>query len=584
MRKGAARVLNGALIGLSLALAGCLLVAPLDEFEKSAASAGKSGKAGGSGGEPGGGGAGTGEGGAPSAGSGAEAGDSSTVGEAGRGSGGEAGAPSGCRTNVECIVGGGSEPYRCRSDGECVRLKTEECRLTLGDIQDPDAIYIGSFAPLGVNPEDNDVVPAESLALTEFNRDGGLPGPDGKLHPIVMVFCDNDTEEQVLAGMDHLANDVQVPGVLAMLLPDHMQAVFEQFEEHGIFYLNPVGTTRTVADLDDDGLSWNLLGQPSDLAPVYAELVRLLELHIRAQRVLEEDLIKVALVTTTDPFNSELANYVTEELEINGAPTSENDDEHFRIFTVVLDQPLEDQLAIGDAVREYRPDLVISTAGLAYTRPQGVLQRIEMRWLETEGAEVPRPFHVLSPFNAGDMDYVIQFVSALMGLPDSTPTDELANERFVGIEAAGALDQRLQNQYADRLRGVDSNADVDTGNYYDAFYYLAYSMYAAEKLPSLTGADIRFGLGRLLTGPSYNVGPPIAEVYEALRPENSQIKLIGTLGPPDFDMNGNHIDSGAVFCIQRSDDALGKFPNALRYDRSRRRFEGDFPCFELPQP
>lgn len=588
MKQRVSKLTNAAALSLALGISGCLLITPLEEFENAPAKAdaGEAGKPA-TGGSDAGGQAGS-DGGTPGshAGQGGAPGDGGVAGTPADSSAGEAGATqTGCRTNLECVEAGAGEPYRCHSNGSCVRLKTNECPLAYGEYEDPHAIYIGSFAPLPNGaPHTSAVVYAERLALDEFNREGGLPGPDGERHPIVMVVCDNESSDGVLEGMNHLANQVEVPGVLSMLLPADMQEVFESFKQHEIFYLNPVGATRAVVRLKDDDLVWNILGQPSDLAPVYVELVRLLEVHVRRLRALADtDRIRVALVTTTDAFNSELAAYVAEDLQINGGLAI--DDESYRAFTVVLDDPMPERTAtaIGDAVRDFKPDIVISTAGRPFTQPEGVFERIEAHWGLSHDSETPRPFHVLSPFNAGDLDHVKALLIGLIN-PGGTPTDALANQRILGIEAAGALDPTLQNRYASRLLAAYSGAAPDSGNYYDAFYYLAYAMYDAGAGPNLTGPDILDGLNSLLTGPSYDVGPPIQNVLDAL--DRSSIELNGTLGPPDFDLDGGiRVDSGSVFCIERSGNLLNKSPDALRYNRTSREFEGDFPCFDgFPPP
>jgi hypothetical protein len=586
---------TGALLA-PLALGGCLLLTPLDDFEKApAGGAGSGSDDGGGAGQAGGSGAGNasgeaganavgGEGGSQTGGEGGSA-----VGKGGGTTAGAAGAePTGCRTNTECIEDAGGAAARCRPDGTCVALKTGDCPLAYGDFADDRALYIGTFAPLPDDiPGSSTVIQAQRLALDELSGSvqQGLPDADGKRHPIVMIGCDNGTTEQVLDAMDHLANAVKVPAVLAMLQPGDMLEVFDRFAEHKLFYLNPVGATENVVELDDEGLVWNVLGQPSDLVPVYVELVRALEIHIRNRRGLTpEDLIRVALVTTTDAFNTELANLVGEDLEINGMAPAENDSDHYRLFKVRLVDPDDDEtpVAIGDAVREFQPDLVISTANEAYTR--GVLERIELSWMQSHD-DAPRPFHLLSPYNAGDMDYVTSLVAAVMGLGDTgIVTDADANLRFVGIEAAGPVDRTLQNQYATRLGQDYPNAGADSGNYYDAFYYLAYAIYAAGAGPALTGPEILTGFTRLLAGPSFDVGPnQISNVFTALEPENSSIELVGTLGPPNF-FNGIRADAGSVFCIERDGANLNKVGDALRYNRTTREFDGEFPCFEAFPP
>src|SRR5688572_7198123 len=231
MAKRLRKLRAGALLA-PLALGGCLLITPLDDFEKSPpASAGRDNAEGGSAGRAGenAGGDASGEagsntiggkGGSQSAGEGGNA-----VGKGGGPTAGAAGAePAGCRTNAECVALAGGAA-RCRPDGMCVALKTGDCPLAYGDFDDDDAIYIGSFAPLPDDvPASSTVVQAQRLALDEFsgNVEQGLPDATGKRHPIVMIACDSSTTEQVLGAMDHLANEVDVPAVLAMVQPGDM--------------------------------------------------------------------------------------------------------------------------------------------------------------------------------------------------------------------------------------------------------------------------------------------------------------------------------------------------------------------------
>ncbi|HEX3854276.1 MAG TPA: hypothetical protein VHW01_25105, partial [Polyangiaceae bacterium] len=432
-------------------LAGCAFVAPLDEYpngsQAAPATTGGSGNMGGTGGAPNN---AAGRGDTAGGGDTAGASDHAGAGDAGAPSGGEAGAPNGgCRTNQDCVASSADEPYLCRAtDHSCVALKTEECPLAYGQASDPNAIFFGAFATLNAAvPEDNAIVWAHRLALDELSGDanGGLPGgPNGKRRPLVMVVC-NNSADTVDKGLSHLADDLRVPAVLATLKPGDLRRGFEAHTDRGIFYLSPTAATRSVVDEDDKGLIWNMLGQPSDLAPTYAKLLTYAETYVRAQRSLTMP-VRVALVTTTDAFDSELASFVEQVLTFNSLNTTKNTDAgNFAGFAVDTSDPEPESWA--QKIVAFHPDIVISASSETFSQKGGLLETLESDWNESN-LTAPRPFYILSPYNAGDLSNVHDLMSNLI----NGGVDPKPNQRFVGVSIAGAVDVTLQNQYATRLR------------------------------------------------------------------------------------------------------------------------------------
>jgi hypothetical protein len=538
---------------------GCIVITPLEDYpEKSAGQGGAhSGGAGGGAGKTSGGGSG----GVPEAGTDAAA----------------------CATNKECVDRGAGEPYRCRpSDHTCVALPTDECPLVYGTPEDPNAIFVGAFATLSPTvPEDNAIVWAHRLALEELSGDnvGGLPGgPGGARRPLVMVVCNNDTTV-VDAALSHLADDIEVPALLATLQPGDLRRGFEAHRDKHMFFLSPVGATRTLVDYADDGLLWNMLGQPSDLAPAYGALLGLAERYVVGYRGVNGRPLRVALVTTTEAFDAELANFVAPVLRFNGKSQSENETlGNYKGFTVDLANPQLDQT--GLSIVDFRPDIVVSAAGEPFSQSSGVLESIEAGWADPTAPDAGtqgRPFYILSPFNAGNLQGISDLIRGFV----QSALDPTANRRFVGVAAAGAKDPTLQNAYATRLRTRFPNAYTDSGNYYDAFYFLAYAMYGAGSVAPLTGPDIATGMRRLLGGKAFAVGPTsISAVFTALEPPAATIELDGTLGPPNFDpTTGVRIDDGSVLCFDNQQGLIGLHTEVLRYDRGLQGFVGTFPCF-----
>ena len=523
--------------------------------------------------------------GAQSQGGQAGAGDTGSVGGT-SGTGGSAGSggadPDACTSNEQCVELGGGEPYRCRpSDQRCAALKTNECPLAYGDAADPNAIFFGAFAPLRDDrPELNTLVWSHRLALDELSGDnvGGLPGgPGGARRPLVMIVCNNESSV-VEEAVRHLDEDVEVPAILATLLPGDLRRVFELPRERQLFFLSPVAATRTLVDYDDDDLIWAMLGQPSDLAPAYSQLLGLLEDYIHNERPdTETRPLKVVLVTTTDAFNDELKNFVEPALRFNNtsATTNRNNGNYLSI-SVDHEAPVPAETAAE--IFEFGPDIVISVAGEPFSQVNGIAQIIELDW-DRFVFDKERPFYILSPFNAGNLDPIQDLIEVEAW--GDTQIDPFAYRRFVGVSVAGAANRTLQNEYASRLLTRFEDALTDTGNYYDATYFLAYAMYGAGSVDPLTGPDIARGMRRLLEGQQHSVGPvDIAAVFEALGSDGVTIALDGTLGPPDFDTeSGIKYSVGSVFCFADNEPIATLHTDVLRYNRVGGNFEGEFPCF-----
>jgi hypothetical protein len=318
-----------------------------------------------------------------------------------------------------------------------------------------------------------------------------------------------------------------------------------------------------------------MLGQPSDFAPAYNELLGLVEAYIHDQRPdTQTRLLKVALVATTDAFNDELKNFVEPALRFNNATATTNR-QNGNYLSLSVDHEAPEVVETADAIFAFEPDIVISVAGEPFSQVNGIAQIIELDW-DRLVLDKERPFYILSPFNAGNLDPIQDLIEVELG-----GIDPLAYRRFVGVSVAGAEDRTLQNSYASRLLNRFEDALTDTGNYYDATYFLAYAMYGAGSVDPLTGPDIARGMRRLLQGQEYGVGPvDIAAVFDALGTDGVTIALEGTLGPSDFDQeSGVRYSVGGVFCFRETGQMATLHTDVLRYDRELGNFDGEFPCF-----
>jgi hypothetical protein len=383
-----------------------------------------------------------------------------------------------------------------------------------------------------------------------------------------MVVCDN-ADELVKPGLAHLADEVQVPAIVATLKPDDLRRGFDTYRtKHDIFYLSPVSVTNAVASQPDDNLVWSMLGQPSDFAPTYAALLTLQE-----KRLNKAGDLKVVLVTTKAGFDAELADAVVPLLRFNDASTEGNATNY---LLVTLDLANPDIETAAQNIGKFGPDVVISAASELFSMDEGLLATIEAVW-DVAQRDKKRPFYILSPYNAGDLGGIIQ----LMNGEIEGNIDPDAHQRFVGVSIAGARDNTLQQAYAGRLRKRFKDAYFDHANYYDAIYFLAYAMYGAGSVAELSGSSIAKGMQRLLSGDNYNIGPSAIEAtFDALSTAGSSVHLATTLGPPDFDPEtGVRPIEGGVLCFEKMALKVQQRADVLRYDAVDGTLIGAFPCF-----
>jgi hypothetical protein len=537
-----------ALLALSSA-AGCIIVQPLEDYPTEAK--GGSATAGGSSGK---------------------GGDATAGGSSGKG--GTQNVAGGtfddCTSNADCASDSGGEPYQCdQSSHVCTRLKAEVCPLVLNaeSVFDPNAIVLGAFAPLSTtNAARNPVVYAHQLALDELNSDdfGGLPdGPHDARRPLVMVICYGQ-DERVVDGLEHLIGTLHVPAISATLKPGDLRRAYEDHPDDDVFFLSPVSVTESVATLEDEGKIWNMLGQPADYAPTYAALLP----HVEKQARKLHNLVtptKVVMVTTPDAFDSDLSNKLASVLRFNGKSVTDNQKaKNYKLVSLPSANPLE----LVDPVNEvitFRPHVIVSAASEAVTIADGLIDQLESRWDDLgSGDGQLRPLYILSPYNAGDLKYLI----SQLGKFSQQPGSEEINELFTGVSIAGPEDTSAQFDYQSRLGAKFGDVFTDTANYYDATYLLAYAIYAAGIDEPLSGSRIAQGMQRLITGKPMAIGPEqILDTFDALRAGDS-LELQSTLGPPSFDgESGVRQIDGSVFCFNLNGKEVTVSQDTYRYDR-----------------
>lgn len=504
----AARVVT--VLSVCASFAACMIVAPLDDVKPGGRDAGV-------------------------------AGDSSVTGDSSSKS---------CQSNADCAAQNDGEPYRCvMPQRQCVPLKSPECQLVYDgkdgkDYANPNAIFIGAFAAYGSKPGESADIQNYRLGLAELSGRtvGGLPGPNNASRPLVLVACDTadanpDRAQIVSRGLDHLVNEVHVPGLIAALQDDDLINDFPTYGySTGTFFLSPFGANERLEKFIDRDLLWHMLGLPAQMAPGYAVLLRTLETRIHAAQSIPA--IRVVLVSSDEAFTTELTQAVIDTLQFNnGDVTANRDNGYYKSFSLTRDSNVDDVL---NEIANFHPHVVISVAGEVFTSKMIVP-------LETSLGVSEGTYFVLSPYNVGALQKsVVPLLNTTIQSPDTK-----ANKRYFAVNAAGAEDPTLYNDYLRALKHAFPNALEGTENYYDAFYFLAYAIHAGNPLGTADGADVARGMKQLTDGTTeYSIGSAdVSGIYSALLVPGTHIRLNGTLGPPDFAASGVRKSTPGILCF-----------------------------------
>lgn len=366
--------------------------------------------------------------------------------------------------------------------------------------------------------------------------------------------------------MTHLAQTVKVPAMIAAMGADDLQYAFQTYGQAAhMFFMSPLESDPALASIGDSGLLWHVGPGADTIARTYAPLVKRVLAHLAISGS-----VRVATVVANDQrFMQNMMTTITAApesygLEFNGTGVIENlQASNYRQLTT------EDLAATVAALLEFKPHVVISaTARDFFTDVIGGLER---SWDDSSGQ--PKPFYILSPINYNDTAGLNQVLGSNAGL----------RTRLAGVNGAAAENAVNYNQYLLRYGAQFNTTDTGYENFYDAAYYLMYSLGAVATTSSLaTGEDVPRGMRRLIgTSPPFNVGVADLPQGLALVSSGATIQLNGTMGPPNWNDNGTRNLPGSVYCIDANNDYK---PDVLRYregtpgDASTVTLDGTFSC------
>jgi hypothetical protein len=525
-----------------------------------------------------------------SGGSGGSAPDSGAAGKAG------APSPTECTTNVECIDSNFGQPFIC-SAGKCVGLVTDECPLVIGtqNLRVPQPIIFGAYANAPDSVSRSSVVRNLELVVAEFTRKvtGLRGGPGGTSRALSFVVCNSSfpgatpgTIEAFEPSLDHLVDELAVPGIVAALQPRDLQAVFSQrLNAAGTFVISPYDQDSELASLSDKGRLWHMLGATADLAPVFGPLLKRTDTFLRLDDSflnLSEPgaKLRVAIVTANVAQATDVRDAMVKLPEL-----ADFEVQPFQIESALLN-PEPDVSGVSVQLFAYRPHIIVALAGSEFI--ESVFPALETGnvWFDKTAMQ-QRPMYVLGSTMAPQ---TWSLYSAKQSDPGSNGFKTLL-DRIVGVSYASAEDPKLLDLYEQRLFEenddlIDPSVLLGSESVYDAGYLLVYATAAAGEVPTLTGKDIATGMRRLIGGSGYDIGPAdISRVLTALD-NGDDVGLNLTLGVPNWnEARGTRNGVGSVYCLNNGAFSLeasfpvGPHPDALRYDPETNELEDTpFPC------
>jgi len=190
-----------------------------------------------------------------------------------------------------------------------------------------------------------------------------------------------------------------------------------------------------------------------------------------------------------------------------------------------------------------------------------IIPGVEKDW-DTQHPGQARPFYLL-----GALDYNDGSMAPLINNDKSKAPNKPLFQRILGVNWPAAADNTVYEEYQARWSSRYGKREDGYENFYDAMYYLLYGV-AASKAP-LNGVKLTNGFSRVTAHgtkvPQISVGPgdDMVSSINALKDANSEIELIGAMGPPNWDDNGARHDPASIWCV----NALGYYrPDQLRYD------------------
>lgn len=448
----------------------------------------------------------------------------------------------GCRSHDECTAlltdsGDGSEVLGVCVAGECVPLLNEDCQTVTGDPSDDRAIFIGSmFSTTGPQAATNLArQQSAALAVEQINEIGGVPayGHD-RPRKLVMVSCDE------VANLDraatHLVAGLKVPAIVG---PNTSSDTLRLSSEYSIpgktVVMTPTGVASSIADLDDDQLTYQMVPTDVQRAGLMIEQINSLEQAVKEERNLTT--VKLGIVFRDDALGSGTRKALN-ELTFNGKSLVDAINFGNNVQIDPYAPTATEQSAIVQKYVTFAPDIIV-IAGTAEVITQFVVP-LEAAW--TAGR---RPVYV-----GIDSVKVPELLAAAQ-----SDDDFRTRVRGTGImpsPESQAVFDAFTVDYKIRYPG-ESASISGMGPSYDAVFTIAFGL-AAGTDPSISGPNISKGIERL-SGGSMQLSVGTTSMLAAFRElqGGASLNVRGTFSPLEWNDSGTVVGATLeMWCIGRA--------------------------------
>lgn len=471
-----------------------------------------------------------------------------------------------CTSHAECTalltdLGSGSEVLGVCVAGECVPLLNEDCQTVTGDPKDERAIFIGSmFSTTGPQAATNLArQQSAALAVEQINEIGGVPA-HGHDRPrrLVLVSCDE------VANLDraatHLVEDLKVPAIVG---PNTSQDTLRLSSEYSIpgktVVMTPTGVASSIADLDDDQLTYQMVPTDVQRAGLMIEQINSLEQAVKQERNLST--VKLGIVFRDDALGTGTRKALN-ELTFNGKSLVDAVNFGNNVQIDPYSPTSMEQSAIVQKYVTFAPDIIV-IAGTAEVITQFVVP-LEAAWTARH-----RPLYV-----GIDSVKVPELLAAAQ-----TNDDFRTRVRGTGImpsPESRAVFDAFTVDYKIRYPG-ESASISGMGPAYDAVFTIAFGLAATADKP-ISGPSISQGIERLSGG---NMQLPVGttSMLAAFRElqDGKSLNVRGTFSPLEWNDAGTVVGATLeMWCIGRAAGQAAYQSSGLTYGIREKKSYGAY--------
>ncbi len=455
----------------------------------------------------------------------------------------------GCQNNRHCAAFDPRKPLCSAVGSQCVGFTTQEQEcyvstayddVTMGELTAEDLTIVGAFA----STVDSATWLSSELAVAELNERSRVASD--VLPPSVVVLCKSNPEE-VLAGMDHLVENLRAQAVVASMEDLALEVVQEDPALSERALLLVPGAVGSVAGGEERPLLWYLGGRMQEVAGAYAHLLQVAQDRPPPEGT-EARPLRVASLSAEDQESTFLEELVDDQLRADGRDLAELFREaRYRRYSL----PDESSAGRGESLESlvaYEPDIVLVFVGGEYPGGAGERRLAAIAQLEAMRSESWSPLYVFGPRSRGDR--------AITGLAAES---ESFRQRAVGVTPDRVPDTNSLAELYVRLL-ERSPAAAERGLFpselvYDGVYQAALATVVSRRRGHPAGVGgILDGLAQVVDPRADCVegGPDgLAAAAERIA-EGASFQLCGASGPPWFGPDHARGSQAWLFCWDAS--------------------------------